>query len=185
MAIGVFTDIPVDALPASVSPYTRGDAVENIAGYLGSDVPDDIADDLSRLVQDMRLSIMTAMVQDAVEDAGDKGMVDEIMSYRFLGDSTYWSSFDAMAAPYISEAEGILPGAGQLIRTLAMDAVDAVSGFIAGGATRQRKLARMVIAMRFTGMLSSSWEDISIRYNTAEKTIREEMRKFNLPTSHI
>lgn len=184
MAIGAFTDIPVDALPASVSPYTRGDVVESMAGYLPAGVPDEVSNDLGRLVQDMRLSIMTAIVQDAVS-VGDKGMVDEIMSYRFTGESTAWDAFDAMAAPYIAEAEDILPGSGSLVRALAIDAVDSVSTFIADGATRHRRTARMVIAMRFTGLVSSSWEDLSVRYGTAEKTIREEMRKFHLPTSHI
>lgn len=185
MAIGSFTSIPVDALPDTDAPYARGPVVEDISSYIGTDIDDETVDTLNAIVQDMRLALMSAMVQDAVEDAEEGRMVEEIMSYRFTGESTSWRSFDQLVKPYVEEAEEAYNGAGKLVRALAVDAVDAIAGFVADGVTKQRRLARMVVAIRFTGMSNKSWEDLSQEYGTAEKTMREEMQKFNLPTSHI
>lgn len=57
--------------------------------------------------------------------------------------------------------------------------------YLDGGGSPARAHARWVVCMRFTGLTSESWEDLSLKHHTSERSLRQEMAAVGLPSFHV
>lgn len=57
--------------------------------------------------------------------------------------------------------------------------------YLDSGGSPARAHARWIVCMRFTGLTSESWEDLSLKHHTSERSLRQEMAAVGLPSFHV
>lgn len=186
MAKGKHSEIPVEVLPEDVNVYTRTFIMEDVSYYLENNYLDEEIEHINELVQSVRLWVINAILQDAIEGTTP---IEAVKRLNEWCDNYSWPRTKEIIETCISEFPGLkaekIAELKELFDMLVNEVILLLVQMINEGKTKSRKSARMIIALRFSGYTNDGWYNLAKKYHVSELSLRNEMRKINLPTSRV
>lgn len=186
MAKGLHTNIPVEVLPEDANVYKRTNIMEDISYYLVNNYTDEEVDHLNELIQSIRLGVMNSIIQDAMDNATPSEAIDRLNEWC---NNYSWPRFNSIIETCMYEFDYLddkrKKELKELFDTLVNEIILLIVQMINAGGTKSRKKARLIIILRYSGYTTDGWYVLAKKYSISELSLRNEMRKINLPTSHI